>query len=203
MSNDVSLGQELLNVPMGDMIRDMAFAIADAQMQLDANSVEVAEMMSGLKVIYDENGTKVFDDSRVYFGHTYDSSGKRVPTRVSMLELGFTPTFYQFVDTIIEVKIAIKITQSDSSFDRQRDTTKNTNSSISGGLGFFKVSGNRNKTVNTSQVDATYSSRYSYSAEGASLLRTKLCPVPPPPILEDRIRALMELEASRQPKTEG
>ncbi|MCD8512325.1 MAG: hypothetical protein LRY63_02115 [Nitrincola sp.] len=203
MSNDVSLGQELLNVPMGDMIRDMAFAIADAQMQLDANSVEVAEMMSGLKVIYDESGKKVFDDSRVYFGHTYDASGNRVPTRVSMLELGFTPTFYQFVDTIIEVKIAIKITQTNSSLDRQRDTTRNTNTTLSGGLGFLRASGNRNKTVNTSQVDATYSSRYSYSAEGASLLRTKLCPVPPPPILEDRIRALMELEASRQPKTEG
>jgi hypothetical protein len=203
MSNDVSLGQELLNVPMGDMIRDMAFAIADAQMQLDANSVEVAEMMSGLKVIYDENGNKAFDDSRVYFGHTYDASGSRVPTRVSMLELGFTPTFYQFVDTIIEVKIAIKITQSNSSLDRQRETTRNTNTTLSGGLGLFKATGNRNKTVNTSQVDAAYSSRYSYSAEGASLLRTKLCPVPPPPILEDRIRALMELEASRQPKTEG
>ena len=202
MSNDVSLGQELLNVPMGDMIRDMAFAIADAQMELDANSVEVAEMMSGLKVIYDENGNKAFDDSRVYFGHTYDGD-TRVPTRVSMLELGFTPTFYQFVDTIIEVKIAIKITQSNSSFDRQKDTSRNTNTTLSGGLGFFKATGSRNKTVNTSQVDATYSSRYSYSAEGASLLRTKLCPVPPPPILEDRIRALMELEASRQPKVEG
>ncbi|WP_206057572.1 hypothetical protein [Nitrincola schmidtii] len=202
MSNDLSLGQELLNVPMGDMIRDMAFAIADAQMQLDANSVEVAEMMSGLKVIYDENGNKAFDDSRVYFGHTYDGD-TRVPTRVSMLELGFTPTFYQFVDTIIEVKIAIKITQSNSSFDRQKDTSRNTNTTLSGGLGLFKATGSRNKTVNTSQVDATYSSRYSYSAEGASLLRTKLCPVPPPPILEDRIRALMELEASRQPKVEG
>jgi len=32
----MNLGQELLNVPMGQMIRDMAFAIADAQVELDA-----------------------------------------------------------------------------------------------------------------------------------------------------------------------
>lgn len=195
MPNDVSLGQELLNVPMGDMIRDMAFAIAEAQIQLDANSVEVAEMMSGLKVIYDENGVKAYDDSRVYFGHTYDKDGKKIPSRVSMLELGFTPTFYQFVDTIIEVKIAIKISQTEGSWTREVDTTNETNTTLS--LNIKKLKGSRNKKVTTSQVDASYSSRYSYSAEGASLLRTKLCPVPPPPILEERIRAIMELEASR------
>ena len=27
-----------------------------------------------------------------------------------MMELGFTPTFYQFVDTIIEVKISVSVT---------------------------------------------------------------------------------------------
>jgi hypothetical protein len=48
--------------------------------------------------------------------------------------------------------------------------------------------------VQTTQVDATYSSKYSYSAEGASLLRTKLVPVPPPAILEERIRGFMTLE---------
>ena len=44
-----SIGQELLDVPMGDMIRQMAFSIAEAQMALDSNSIEVAEMMGGLK----------------------------------------------------------------------------------------------------------------------------------------------------------
>jgi len=44
-----NIGQELLNVPMGDMIRDMAFAIADAQMRLDEKSIEVTQMLGGLK----------------------------------------------------------------------------------------------------------------------------------------------------------
>lgn len=46
----------------------------------------------------------------------------------------------------------------------------------------------------TTTVDGSYSQKYSYSAEGASLLRTKLVPVPPPAILEERIREVMDAE---------
>ncbi|TFI59040.1 hypothetical protein E2493_07260, partial [Sphingomonas parva] len=129
----MAIGQELLNVPMGDMIRQMALAIAEGQVQLDASSIEVAEMMGGLRLIYDEKGNQTFDDSRIFFGfelmtvaeaEAYIAADEamtggdksaltkiindqkpgagttgliRVPTRLSMLELGFTPTFYQFV----------------------------------------------------------------------------------------------------------
>lgn len=229
----MAIGQELLNVPMGDMIRQMAFAIAEAQYKLDENSINVAEMMGGLTTVYDERGNVSFDDSRVFFGYEYmtvkeaqayaavddaltgDDSIKleevltklaegkgqndtiRVPTRVSMMELGFTPVFYQFVDTIIEVKIAIKITRT-SEYSR---TSKNTNTDKTNSFrhkrSFWGTNGNSsvNSQVSTSQVDATYAAKYSYSAEGASLLRTKLSPVPPPPMLEQRIRDLMEHEA--------
>ncbi|KHL26581.1 ribosomal protein S12 methylthiotransferase rimO [Croceibacterium mercuriale] len=244
-----SIGQELLNVPMGDMIRQMAFAIAEAQLKLDESSIEVAEMMGGLRAIRNEEGDYTFDDSRVFFGHTYMTSteaaayiaadnalsggdeegasaaiaksveaqkGKevngqvRVPTRVSMLELGFTPTFYQFVDTIIEVKIAIKITRSSEYTRARRDTRTAENKANSNSIrlgrptgSLFGVTrGNTQATqVSTSQVDASYSSKYSYTAEGSSLLRTKLSPVPPPPILEERIRAIVDMEAERRAAT--
>jgi hypothetical protein len=203
----MSLGQELLNVPMGQMIRDMAFAIADAQVELDEASMKVAEMMSGQVMTLSENGYPVnasgteltgpsptnahTQDTRVFFGFTVNPLGERVPVKVSMLELGFAPTFYQFVDTIIEVKIAIKITV-ESQYTQNSSTTFNTQKK----KGLFK----RNTTVQTSQVDATYSRKYTYSAEGSSLLRTKLVPVPPPGILEERIRAIMDLErALRNP----
>ena len=227
----MSIGRELLNVPMGDMIRQMAFAIAEAQIKLDESSIEVAEMMGGLRTVYDDEGNIAFDDSRIFFGHEYmtpseadslvaldpgygeivtaakkhqtDNGQIRVPTRLSMLELGFTPVFYNFVDTIIEVKIAIKITRSsERSSTSSNKTTKNSASKKGSGL-FGKVFGGRDSnraSVSTSQVDASYASKYSYSAEGSSLLRTKLSPVPPPPILEERIRAMMEeAEARRQP----
>lgn len=39
-------GEELLNVPFGDMIREMALAIAESQMALDMNSVQVAQTLA-------------------------------------------------------------------------------------------------------------------------------------------------------------
>jgi hypothetical protein len=290
----MSIGQELLNVPMGDMIRQMAFAIADGQMKLDEASMRSAEMMGGLKTIVGSDGNVTFGDSRVFFGAEYitlqqillqddgsfhlegaipssatfnwvdtdptggiAAAGKtsikdfpaanaslsfeafqkhiqnlgkaageltgadatlvkklattniahpanaaklameiRVPNRLSMLELGFAPVFYQFIDTIIEVKISISISQSSESNVSIQSETKNTSAKI--GFNPFRGGVRVNSTVTTAQVNASYSSKYSYSAEGSSLLRTKLVPLPPPAILEQRIQAQMEAEAERR-----
>ena len=236
-----AIGQELLNVPMGDMIQQMAMAIAEGQYQLDENSINVAEMMGGLTTVYDEEGNVSFDDSRVFFGYDYmtkseavafaavddaltggdavklsevisgidkdvdgnpvsDNSTIRVPTRLSMLELGFAPVFYQFVDTIIEVKIAIKITRTREYTRTSSNKTTDRANSYKRKRSFWgtKRSSGSSSSVSTSQVDATYSSKYSYTAEGASLLRTKLSPVPPPAMLEQRIQDLMENERARR-----
>ncbi|MEQ6889431.1 hypothetical protein ABE957_12175 [Halomonas sp. CS7] len=277
----MSIGQDLLDVPMGDMIRDMAFAIADSQYQLDQSSMRTAEMMGGLQSVIDSRGNQTFDDSRVFFGYEYmtveqalyyaifddsltgaldedsirlkevvleiikemaeaeggsasavqplrnfsrDTSANadisnaldtqvggerlaekviRVPTRLSMMELGFTPTFYQFVDTIIEVKIAIRMTRerayerttSNATSDRQRSAGRSTRVGLTWPPGVKRSKSYRSNTsVQTTQVDATYSQKYSYSAEGASLLRTKMVPVPPPAVLTERIRGYMEVE---------
>jgi len=249
MYNSRNIGQDLLNVPMGDMIRDMAFAIAEAQIKLDSNSIEVAEMMGGLKTVYDRRGNVTFEDSRVFFGRDqvtfavakamYATSTQEfrsamlstiqsetdgvsatgddlvsgaqgpadddlvlVPTRLSMLELGFTPTFYQFVDTIIEVKINISYTQEFSSTTEVESDINSTSTYTSASFNRhgngFSYRGSRRTTVTTSQVNATYSTKFNYSAEGSSLLRTKLSPVPPPAILEERIRLQMELQRQRE-----
>jgi hypothetical protein len=264
-SSRPSIGKELLDVPMGEMIRDMAFSIAEAQVKLDSNSIEVAQMMGGLKTIHDEvDGKVTFEDSRVFFGKekitlgqalaalnnstdiNYNSEIKKaaganitettapveakpavgntpaieakpgvytllstakpetaitVPARLSMMELGFTPTFYQFVDTIIEVKISIKYTEEASSSVEISTNTKQ--KAVSRGLIGMGQRGRavaeRSRTVTTTQVNASYSQKYSYSAEGSSLLRTKLVPVPPPAILEERIRQQMEVAKESKP----
>jgi hypothetical protein len=307
------IGQELLNVPMGEMIYSMASSIAKSQIELDRASIEVAEMMGGLKTVFDDQGNVRFQDSRVFFGHenmtiaeamvlqgnenpmvaalaadqsfsytkyelpadaatvdaslntnpvgpvtlsaaslnTYQQIAKRIrdriafveskkaaalaanapvalinsillglkeldknnsiavagifqrqiqiPTRVSLLELGFTPTFYQFIDTIIEVKIAITITQETSSqVNTQTDTKTN-----AVGIGFKftpfgKGKASYSRSVQTAQVNATYGSKYSHTAEGSSLLRTKLTPLPPPAVLEERIRGMMAADQARR-----
>lgn len=184
----MSIGQELLNVPMGEMIRDMALSIAEAQIALDASSMRVAEMMSGKVWALAQDGTPLPEgpanprDTLISFP-ALDADGNRIATRMSMFELGFSPTFYQFVDTIIEVKIAIKITR-DSEFKTNWSSRQESRKQI----------GCSENSVQTTQVDASYSAKYGYSAEGASLLRTKLVPVPPPAILEERIRGLLEAE---------
>lgn len=283
----MAIGQDLLNVPMGDMIREMAFAIADAQLRLDQASMETAEMMGGLKTITDDDGNVTFEDSRIFFGAEYmtvaealvtqfaDSDNEaiantlngltfsldvleglagtsstsasatdyaaymeeaqkalevarlddlakatniatnindnrvanaskleqqiRVPTRISMLELGFSPVFYNFVDTIIEVKISIsmKTTSTVSGVTSTRVRTKTKEKKFLG-IPFLGGRRSKRKQVSTTSVTGRYSNTYSYSAEGSSLLRTKLVPVPQPAILEERIQALMEAEAERK-----
>lgn len=303
-----SIGQELLDVPMGDMIRQMAFSIAEAQMALDSNSIEVAEMMGGLKAvkdtIKDSNGNEQefinFKDSRVFFGKEkvqltdavelynsnsdqayqaaieakfngdteagYDrevidvsaapldtgttftpdsqknpevyyrdkantkwyqykgdtyieldgTNGKAVPVivpgkkmvipgrgtrevmlpqRLSMLELGFSPTFYQFVDTMIRVSISIKFTREGSSSFSYDRKTESKNNSGGASVNIFKARAkyNNNRTVTTTQVNAGFSQKFSYSAEGSSILQTKLVPIPPPAILDERIQQQMEI----------
>jgi len=240
----MAIGQELLNVPMGDMIRQMAFAIADGQTKLDENSINTAEMMGGLTTVYDEDGNVTFDDSRVFFGYEYmtvkeaqayaltddalsgtlgddaiklsevltkltknpdgstrdDDEEIRVPVRHSMMELGFAPTFYQFVDTIIEVKIAIKITRTREYTHTRTKKDTSVDSARRRKRSFWgtRKSSSYSRDVATSQVDATYSSKYSYSAEGASILRTKIVPVPVPTALEDRIQSFLETEEARR-----
>ena len=111
-----SIGNAVTSVPIGDMVRAMALAVADAQFELDKSSMLAAEFMSGRRPLRDGQGQYLLDDqgrplveeSLVQFGYVVDSDGKRVPNMVSMLELGFVPTFYQFVDTVIEIKLALR-----------------------------------------------------------------------------------------------
>lgn len=178
-----NVGQELLDVPFPQMIKSMGMGIAQAQFELDQMSLRLAQMMSGEDFEVEEEGedgarkTIKHDGVKVKFGGE----------DLSLLELGFTPTFYQFVDTIIEVKMSISMASESSS------STSSFQASIEakGSVGFFSAKA----SAKVSSVSASYASKYSYSAEGSSLIRTKLVPVPPPAVLEERIRRLMEKNA--------
>lgn len=174
------IGQQLLDVPFPAMIQSMGLAIAEAQYNLDLVGIRLAKLMSGsyeVEVPDPDNPDQVITqtkDARV------DFAGQRL----SLLELGFTPTFYQFVDTLIEVKISISTTYQ-SSYEYKRSHT-----GVSLISGFFGFGGGA--SLNVSSVSAAYASKFQYSAEGSSLLRTKLVPVPAPAVLEERIRRLAE-----------
>lgn len=151
---------ELTNVPIDQLIMSIGTGIATAQLELDKTSMRIAEFMSGTR-----------DGTKVQFGNK----------QYSLIALGFTPTFYQFVETLIEVKVSISTTQSDTSSSTKSESSKE---SRDGGV-----------KTSASSVSANYASKYQYSAEGSSLVRTKLVPVPAPAILNERIRALVDQEA--------
>lgn len=82
-------GEQLLDVPMADIIERMGRAIAQAQLALDQASIQTAVELG---------------DSRL---RLHNAGGAEI-TR-SLLELGFLPTFYQFVETTIDISVSLSI----------------------------------------------------------------------------------------------
>jgi hypothetical protein len=181
---NTSIGQQLLDVPFPAMIKSMGLAVAEAQFELDRVGLRMAQMMAGkyqIEVQDPDDPAKVTVEDREAY---VDFDGKQM----SMLELGFTPTFYQFVDTIIEVKISISMSYSS---EYKKSVAR---SRTSAGVAFAAFSAG--VSARSSSVSASFASKYQYSAEGSSLLRTKLVPVPPPAVLEERIRKIFERDAA-------
>ncbi len=175
-----ALGQQLLDVPFPEMIKSMGLAIAEAQFALDEVGIRLAQMMSGTYEVetLDDDGNSQTTTKTAYV--KFDGED------LSLLELGFTPSFYQFVDTVIEVKISISMTY-------QRESSKKTKTkAMAAAVGVF--GGGAGFGMASASVNASYASKFQYSAEGSSLLRTKLVPVPPPAVLEERIRRILDRE---------
>lgn len=183
----MSIGQQLLDVPFGEMVSSLGMAIAQAQCALDSNSIEILKMMGEADTV-----TLPMVETMEYSNKKLTVIDKDFST--SMIGAGFQPTFYQFAETVIEVKMAISMSQ-ESSSERKTKTTETTNKKS-----FWRTK----STARTTTVDATYSSKYNYSAEGSSLLRTRLVPVPPNTIIAQVIdmrnqamNKIFELESKR------
>lgn len=178
----MSISTEMTNTPFPEMVRLLGVGIAEAQYELDLVSLKIARMMAGYAPDPEpEDGSDPPPSSdppertllvRLGDGNDY-----------SLLELGFVPTFYQFVDTLIELKLSLSMSR-ETNVNRSSTTV---NASVRGSVGFFSASA----SMRVSSVSASYSSKYQYSAEGSSLMRTKLVPVPAPAILEERIRSML------------
>lgn len=91
---------------------------------------------------------------------------------VPLIALGFYPSFYQVQTAEVEVKMAISMTKS-------REASASL--SVKGGWGPVSA-----------QVNASYSSKYSYSQEGSSRLYFKMAPTPPPALLEAYVEAMID-----------
>lgn len=181
----MSVGTELASVPFPMMVKNLGVGIAEAQLELDMVSLKIARMMAGYEI---EEAEEVAGQPTTANAAEGDANRKYLVEfsdgqEYSLLELGFTPTFYQFVDTVIELKMSISM-QTETSRTHKSTRVKAGFKGV--GLPFFAAG-----SMSVSSVSASFASKYQYSAEGSSVMRTKLVPVPAPALLEERIRALI------------
>lgn len=146
-----SVNTMLEQSPLPQLVEGLGKAIAEAQLALDKHSIEIARLLGQPIVVFPGAMKDGKPDSR------------------SMLELGFTPTFYHFTETTIKARVAFSSSQS-------------VEYSVGGSFGgqFY---------VFTASVNASYSNKYSFTAEGSSEVSTRIVSLPPPAPLAQLINA--------------
>jgi hypothetical protein len=170
----MSIGQELLDIPIADMVRDLAAAVAEGQLALDRASIDTLKFLASPANAIDliPQVTEVIASAPT----TLSIGGKDVtvpgvsvtqqpvaPVKTTLLQAGLLPTFYQFTEALIEVKLSVSIKESSAT---QTD----------GRPGFTR----RGAMAFASPVNFRNASTYSHTADGASLLRVTMKPVPAP-----------------------
>ena len=154
-----SVGQELLDVPLPEMVLKLALGIAEAQRALDENSVETAEALAETTIPLVLAVTQtIAADGSVSFTNAD-------PVDVSLIQIGLLPTFYQFAEATIEVTMDIKTTTS-------VETNIKVSSKAKVGFSMWSAS---------VALEVKHNRKFGKEVHGTSRLLTRLVPVPPPP----------------------
>lgn len=163
-----SVGQELLDVPLPEMVLKLALGIAEAQRALDENSVETSEMLANTEVPLVLAVTQtIAADGSVSFTQA-------PPVDVSLLQIGLMPTFYQFAEATIEVTMDIKTTTS-------RETNIKVGAKARLGFSVFSTS---------VKTDVSHNRKFGKEVKGTSRMITRLVPVPPPSRIEPALNVV-------------
>ena len=170
----MAVGQELLDVPIADMVRDLAAAVAEGQLSLDRASIETLKFLASeanaidlipqvTEVIAPTLSTVTVNGSDVQVPGISVTQQPTTPVRTTLLQAGLLPTFYQFTEALIDVKLSITL--------REAGSTQ-----TAGRPGFAR----RGAMAFAAPVNFRNASTYSHTTEGSSLLRVTMKPVPPP-----------------------
>jgi hypothetical protein len=192
----MGIGRDLLDLPFAEMVRNLAIAIADGQTALDQNSLETLKALVNtqvevitditeiiepyerdVKITVPDSGGGSHEETIRVTGARVISSGS-TPISMNMVQVGLMPTFYQFTEATIEVRLAITMRE-----ERQGPVVRQGGKFL--GLGLSRA--------HAASVDFRTANKYSYQASGASLLRTILRPVPPPTRLEPAVTTVNTL----------
>jgi len=189
MADDIKkedVGGSLANMGISDFIGNVAVGIARGQFALDQACMELASFMG---------------ESEMAFGKRADSEE---PDKMSLLELGFSPNFYQFTETSIELRVAISSQlekNSEKAIQEKTEKGYDVESSGEGNWDYksdqYNSAGNykyasKYKDMSVASVDAKYASKYNYKAEASSVIKTKITPVPPPAVFEDILQGKLQ-----------
>lgn len=154
--------------------------IATAQRALDDVSIRLARAMAGLDpAAYSQTADASAGTGGSAIPPVSFSSGRSY----NLLELGFAPTFYRFTEAVMEMKVAVSVSLDVS---QSVETSKS-----KARIDLVK------RQVKIASVNGFYASRYQYSGESSSLLRSKVVSLPSPALLEARIAAMQAQERAR------
>jgi hypothetical protein len=165
------VGNELQEASFGEILRSIAQGIADGQRALDLAAIQTLIVLSTTEVSVIPEITEVITGQSLKVpisgqpSVSIEVTGARVtaspsdPVQMSALQAGLLPTFYQFTDATIELKISIQLRQA-----VQTETDGSTQTS-----GIFAFASHVNfRTQNT----------YSYQVDASSSVTATLKPVP-------------------------
>jgi hypothetical protein len=97
--------RETQDASLADLIRLVAESVADAQTALDrASAGLVAELAETMVEVIPSIREVISPDGQVSFERAR-------PVEVSLLDIGVLPTFYQFSQTVIEISMDLKISE--------------------------------------------------------------------------------------------
>jgi hypothetical protein len=164
------VGAELAEVPFGDLIADVAQGIAEGQRALDLTSVQTLIELSKATVDLIPEVTEVITpepfDVNVSGHAPISVTGARVtasasePVQMSALQAGIVPSFYQFAEATIQLKMSLQIREVEK--EESEGTRK------------------RGKHLFGSHVNFRTQNTFTYTAEASSSVTAVIKPVPPP-----------------------
>jgi hypothetical protein len=164
-----NVGNELAEVPFGDLISNIAQGIAEGQRALDLASIQTLIALSQTQVDVIPEMTEVLTPqpfSVPVSGHpSVEVTGVRVqasasePVQMNALQAGILPTFYQFTEATIELKLSLQM--------READQTQSDGSVARVLIPFG------------SHVNFRSQSTFGYTASAASAVNVVIRPVPP------------------------
>lgn len=106
--------KETPSASFGDLVRMLAEGIADAQASLDRSSAEMVVELANTEVEIIPTVTETIDENGIV---NYTNGA---PQKVSLLQLGVRPTFYQFSQAVVEVVMDIRIVENETENGQRR-----------------------------------------------------------------------------------